>query len=142
VKRHFDRNPDVQIIRLDSPGGWMAEAHLLGQWIESRQLSTYTSRGCFSACTSAFIAGRRRILNPEARLGFHQGQAGRVKSVGLANGSIEKEKAYFLSHGVKKDFVEKAFSTPYEKMWIPLPGELLLARVVTHVSTDTADLED
>jgi len=142
VKRHLDRNPEVKIIRLDSLGGWMAEAHMLGRLIETRQLSTYTSQGCFSACTSAFIAGNRRILNPEARLGFHQGQVGRVTSIDLASRSIETEKAYFLSHGVKKDFVKKAFSTPYEKMWIPLPGELLLARVVTHVSTDTADLED
>ena len=72
VKRLLDANPEVRVIHLNSIGGRIAEARVLRQLIQSRNLITYSSRGCLSACASAFMGGRIRILNRNAQLGFHQ----------------------------------------------------------------------
>jgi hypothetical protein len=49
----------------------LGEAEKLYETIKSRNLATYTSSRCYSACTIAFIAGHERWLKQNAKLGFH-----------------------------------------------------------------------
>ena len=132
VKRQLDANPRVTVIHLDSPGGRLAEARSLRQVIQLRGLNTYTSKGCFSACAHAFLAGTTRVIASDARLGFHQAHFP-GSSPKSALRIMKEEESYFLSRGVTSSFIKKAFSTPSEKMWTPSPEELLSAHVVTQL---------
>ncbi len=123
--------PNVWLVRLNSDGGYALEGRRLHFFIKGRQLSTYTETGCFSACTDAFIAGRERILKTGSQLGFHQSWFTGMPYRWI-KGEDEKTKRLFLEAGIKKDFVEKAFSISGDDMWFPSLQELIEAGVITH----------
>ena len=133
VQKELDKAPSVSVIHLNSIGGRVVEARKLRDLIVQRGLSTYTELGCNSACVVAFIAGKMRVLNQKAKLGFH-----RYSPLGgLAEESIEDQmridKLYFKHvAGIDRRFVEKAFSTPSDDVWYPSIDELIEAGVVTH----------
>lgn len=133
VRKHLEANPNIRVIHLNSIGGRVAVAKKLHDLIRSRQLITYSSRGCFSACVWAFLGGSIRVLNKNAKLGFHQAFFPGLSSDELA-GEIEADKRFFISAGVDASFVQKAFSTPSHDIWEPSTDELLKAGVITQVS--------
>lgn len=133
VKKQLEANPEIRAIHLNSPGGRIAEARTLRDLIKSKNLVTYSSQGCQSACASAFMGGSERLINRNARLGFHKPRFPGLTSI-QTNDLTEAEKRYFLSRGVDEDFVRKAFSTPNNDMWLPSPDELLQARVITGIT--------
>jgi len=133
VRKIFKNHPGIKIIRLDSFGGRVKEARFLRDFIRDKNLVTYSSRGCLSACTIPFLAGSQRILNQRAKLGFHQ-----YSFPGLSGEQFKeaylKEKAFMTAIGVDPKFSEKAFSTASDDMWYPSHVELLSANVVTRIT--------
>lgn len=125
----LDANPGVTLVHLNSSGGRVAEARRLRDLIASRRLSTYTSRQCTSACVIAFLAGERRLISPDAKIGFHQYSVAGRSGV-LTAADMEKDKRYFISRGVSAPFVDRAF-LPTSVMWYPTPEEMLAANYVT-----------
>ena len=123
--------PSVRVIHLNSRGGRIAEATMLRNLIKEFKLSTYTEAGCYSACTTAFLAGQMRILDVNAKLGFHQGYLAGLPRF-LMQETEKEEMKFFLEKGVSNDFVRKAFSVPHDDMWYPSTDELIKAGVVTH----------
>jgi hypothetical protein len=63
---------DRPLLRLQSPGGRIAESVSLARLIRRHSLDTYVESECDSACTVAFLSGRERIATLDARLGFHR----------------------------------------------------------------------
>ena len=63
--------PALRTVHLSSIGGRLGEALHLAREIRLRGLDTYVSDGCYSACTVAYAAGRRRFLRDGAELGYH-----------------------------------------------------------------------
>jgi len=82
----------------------------------------------------AFIAGKMRILNQKAKLGFHRySPLGGLPEESMED-QIRLDKLYFKHvAGVDRRFVEKAFSTPSDDMWYPFIDELIEAGVITHM---------
>ena len=72
VEALLAENADVRTIELSSIGGRVQEARKLARLIEARGFDTRSPKGCFSACTIAFMAGKERWLSPKAALGFHR----------------------------------------------------------------------
>jgi hypothetical protein len=128
-------NPGVGVIHLNSPGGLVGEARQMFALIQERQLITTTDRYCASACVLAFLGGRERYLAPGAKLGLH-GESSDVVDASHIAAFAEADKRTMLSLGIPADFVDKAFSTPSDQLWVPSVGELESARVITGVSTD------
>ncbi len=125
----LNAHPSVSLIHLNSRGGRVAEARKLRDLIASRHLSTYTSRQCTSACVIAFLAGERRLISADAKIGFHQYSiAG--KSGALTTADMEKDERYFLSRGVSAVFVKRAFK-PISDFWYPTPEQMLAAHYIT-----------
>ncbi len=121
--------PGVTVIHLNTGGGRVAEARKLRDLIASRHLSTYVSTECASACVIPVLAGDRRLLAPDAKVGFHQYTfAGRATAATVAD--METEKAYFKSRGVSPAFVERAFQ-PTSALWYPTHDQMLAARFIT-----------
>ncbi len=130
VRRTLDANPKVRLVHLNSSGGRVVEARALRDLIDSRKLSTYTSSGCASACTLAYAAGQKRLIASNAQLGFHQYSFPGLKESAF-QGEYEKDKRDWLSRGFARDFVDRAFATPSNRLWKPSHEELFEWGVVT-----------
>ena len=121
---------NVKVIRLDSPGGRLFEAQRIGELIRRRNIDTFVSGRCFSACTIVFLNGKERRIDFGARLGFHQasfpgmGAEGRRRAMALQGGMLRQL-------GMPADFVRKVNATPPQDIWIPSTFELMAAHVVT-----------
>jgi len=132
VKKFLDAAPAIEVIHLNNQGGLIAEAHRLYKTIQERNLITYTSTECVSACAIAFLAGRERYLAESGRLGFHGVSFGELgeETIGGLNDEVRHTLA---KHGVPKSFVDRALSASSKEMWYPSNDELTRANVINSV---------
>jgi hypothetical protein len=133
VRQIFRENPNIRIIRLNSFGGRVKEANNLKNFMRGKNLTTYTSQGCLSACTLPFLAGTKRVLNQSARLGFHQ-----YSFPGLSQKDFyadhQRDKKFMISMGIDEKFATKAYSIPPDDMWFPETDLLLKANAITSIT--------
>jgi hypothetical protein len=130
IARTLRTQPAVKMIVLNSHGGRVGEARKLRDFITARKLTTFTSAGCFSACTLAYAAGERRLIGKNASLGFHQYAFPGVQQSAFHR-QYEKDKSDWLARGFDRAFIERAYATPHEDLWQPEHRELFTARFVT-----------
>ncbi len=130
VSRLLAEHPQVTGIILDSGGGQIYEGRGLARLIRENALATYSLDECVSSCTTAFVAGTRRTLGANARLGFHQYKSYAVVPVIDVDEEQAKDRALFEAQGVSAGFLRKMFEQPPDNMWWPEVEELLDARVV------------
>ncbi|MBN1180887.1 MAG: DUF4339 domain-containing protein [Bacteroidales bacterium] len=130
VEKILNTHPSIKIIHLNSIGGRVVEARKLRDIIYSRKLSTYTSSGCSSACTLAFMGGNKRLIAKNAYLGFHQYSFPGLQQPAYSN-EYNKDKQDWRSRGVSESFIEKAYATPNNEIWKPSHKELLDANFIT-----------
>jgi hypothetical protein len=129
----LDAHPTVTTLHLNSIGGRVVEAQKLRDMIAERDLRTYTSTECASACVLAFMAGTERLLGPNARIGLHS------YSVGGSDTSAQdyaSDYAFARAHHIDTALLEKGFATTSSSMWYPTPQELLDANLVTRLAGD------
>lgn len=122
---------------LNSTGGNVYQARGIAKLIEKNGLDTYAFGTCYSACTLAYIAGKRRYLGIDGKLGFHGYQANpNIKNPVL---DIDKEQQtdleFYSRHITDSAFIEKIFSINCSGLWEPHLEELLNAGVVHEVIT-------
>lgn len=137
IENLLEKNPTVEGIILDSAGGRSYEGLELARIINEKGMDTYSLKGCYSACTTAFIAGHRRFLGLGATLALHNFSS-RIESVDQLlkkeyEREQEKHKNYFQLQRISQDFIEKLFVTQHSDFWIPSLDELLEAKVVHQV---------
>jgi hypothetical protein len=125
--------PHVHVLRLNSLGGRVTEARRLRDIAASNRLTTYTSTGCFSACTLAFAGGRERVVYKGAKVGFHQYAFPGVLP-GQFDAEYAQDRSFLLSLGVDPFFVHRMFALSSDDMWEPSSDELLKARFITATS--------
>ncbi|MEO3430816.1 hypothetical protein AAFN88_18320 [Pelagibius sp. CAU 1746] len=128
--------PDIRGIVLDSPGGHVYEGRGVAKLILRYGLDTFVFRLCSSACTTAFIAGKVRVLGPEGRLGFHQHWMDADYPVYLVDEEAEMQKdlAFYEAQGISEGFREQVFVTPHDGLWFPSVEEMRAAGVVDRIS--------
>lgn len=128
----LDNNKDIQTVSLSSSGGNVFAARAMALKIAELGLNTHVDKDCFSACTLIFLAGKDRTIGKTAQLGFHSYATNLViTSVTLdIQEQTNKDKKYLMSRGVSNDFIQKAYSTPSVKIWIPTQQELQDAGVL------------
>ena len=92
-------------------------------------------RGCFSACSTAFIAGRKRYLVEGANLGFHAYGVSSVSLRALVDIQHEQQKdqRIYEQQGVSRDFLDRLFSADHDSMWYPEIDELIDHNIVHEV---------
>jgi hypothetical protein len=122
----------IRVVHLNSEGGRITDARKLRDLLSKRRAATYSSAGCYSACTLVFMAGERRVLAQSATLGFHRASFPGVRPEYFEVAS-EGDRLYFLERGVAPDFVERAFGTSETDLWKPTRGELFAAGVITEI---------
>jgi hypothetical protein len=133
VRTILETNPGVLLIHLNSRGGRVVEARKLRDLIVERHLSTYTGNECFSACVIAYAAGGERLIDHGAKLGLHQYSS--LRPADLEN-EYNIDRQFLLAQGVSRQFVERAFKTPNNGVWIPTHQELLEAKLATRYARE------
>jgi hypothetical protein len=126
----------IRVVHLDSIGGRVGEAVKLNELLRSQGLDTYVSSGCYSACTIAFAAGRRRILRDGAVLGFHAPTFPAMSKDDMDT-ALLRQRRVFTEAGFDKSFIDKALATPNSDMWKPSVDTLTAAHVITGLSDGT-----
>jgi tetratricopeptide (TPR) repeat protein len=127
LARLLAANTSITVIHLQSPGGFYYQQIEMAQVIKRRGLDTYVSERCHSACANLFLAGRKRLIGPAARIGFHEGsRPGGAPSIDAS----AMLKAELLKSGLSEHFARRALQP---KLWYPLPTELLAERIATRV---------
>jgi curved DNA-binding protein CbpA len=134
-------NPDIGGIILDCSGGRIYEGRELSKLILIYGLDTYSLKGCYSAGTVAFISGTNRFLGTGATLGFHQYHMGydRLDEFVDVEEEQEKDLLIFKRKDIKKEFLEKLYTSSAEDLWFPSREELLSAGVI-HGVVNPSDL--
>jgi len=136
IEAVLDAHPSIKLVHLTSIGGRVEEAKKIARLLKARGLSTYVSSECTSACTLVFLGGERRLLNRNARMGFH-----RFDFPGqdfAAQASMRREGIdFYAAQGVDRKFAERVFDTPATAVWYPTVAELQAAGVVTALADET-----
>ncbi len=135
IKTLLDSSPQIRVIHLDSQGGRVGEARHLAELVTARELVTYVSNQCISACTLVFLAGRERYVGAHAKLGFHSAGFPGIDADQIASENAT-DKRYMLGRGVAPAFADKVYSTPNSDLWFPPTDELFAAHVATQRATD------
>jgi ATP-dependent protease ClpP protease subunit len=126
-------NPYVDSIVLNSNGGLVYEGSQLSFLILSNSLNTYTTSGCKSACTIAFISGNRRYISKGSNLGFHQYSNYRKQSAieKIALFDLQQDDAnLFKKRGVSEEFIDLMYQASPDDMWYPTDDELFAYGIV------------
>ena len=136
VTRELEANPAIRRIVLESDGGNIYEARGLSRLIRDNGIDTRTESHCNSACTTVFIAGKRRSATASARLGFHQYRIDADYDVPNADPAAEQERdmALFTQSGIAPWFLARIFETEASGMWFPTMDELLASGVVHEIA--------
>jgi hypothetical protein len=125
-------NPRVRRIRLESGGGALSEGTKLRGIILSRDLDTYTTRECSSACVSAFAGGRFRYLRRGARMGLHLPRNWDAFSGNPVASSYSAELRYFQDRGLPDWFLGNWIRTG-RTFWYPTEFQLTSSGLVTQL---------
>jgi hypothetical protein len=124
--------PHAQVVHLDSIGGRIGAAMNVADIIAARQLNTYVSHVCASACTLAFLAGKQRWIGEHGRLGFHS-----ATLAGAANPIAEAGfRQAYQRYALPVAFLDRVFRTAPNEVWVPSNAELLEAHIITGVARD------
>ena len=133
LKQILAAAPQIRVLHINSYGGRVAEARNLAKVVRERQLTTYVSETCASACTLVFLAGRQRWLGRSAKLGFHAPDYAKLMPPEQATALEAKDKAELQKLGVTASFANKVYSTSTDDMWWPTLPELTSANVISGV---------
>jgi len=125
----LDRASNVQRVRLYSGGGYVSVAGAIRNDIAERRIDTFVDSQCASACTIAFLAGQRRIVTHNARLGFHRFSR-QGKDTGVGEPMLMR---YYWVAGIAQGFIDRVAITPPEEVWYPAVEEMRAAGVITEV---------
>ena len=119
--------PNARVVRLESPGGHLLPAMQIATIIQQRGLDTYVGRLCASACTIAFLGGRRRWLAPDARLGFHDAIAPGFP----ADQATALLRSIYEKFAVPAPFIARVIRTPHTTVWYPDQDQLRAVHFTT-----------
>lgn len=114
--------PNVRVIILESPGGYVDEALSLAAEIRSRGLSTAIPKGfaCYSACTYLFFAGKEHVVR--GALGVHAvAQEGAAPGGKVYDGDV---RAALKRYGCPAGVIQAMASTPSSDLHVFSPREI------------------
>jgi hypothetical protein len=139
VKKHGDY---IKTVIVNSPGGSVADALVMGKLIRERKFSTEVEAGtyCASSCPLVFVGGVDRKAGARAIIGVHQ-----VFSASLSDDIVSRDEMgeaqrisarcqrYLGDMGVDPQMWVNAMETPKQKLFVFTPDELKSLKIVTAV---------
>jgi len=131
-KQLTELDPKPQGVILNSPGGSVQDALLLGRYLRDADLTTALRSGdiCYSACPYLLAAGIDRSIPDDASVGVHQHYFGEstllpafvaVEDIQRGQGEVM---AYLDDMGIDPLVMQHALVTPPDEIYVLLPQEL------------------
>ncbi|MGJ8544901.1 MAG: hypothetical protein ACSHWZ_05610 [Sulfitobacter sp.] len=144
IKQLDDLTPTPARIVLNSPGGSVRDALLLGRDLRARALPTALRSGdiCYSACPYLLAGGTAREVPKDASVGVHQHYFGESSLLPafLAVETIQRGQAevmrYLDEMGIDLMIMQHALSTPPDEIYVLLPEELARYRFTAPAPTE------
>ncbi|OQW85952.1 MAG: hypothetical protein BWK72_19555 [Rhodoferax ferrireducens] len=119
LQRALAIEPKLNLIEVESPGGYVIEGMAMARLIQKNGLNTVAMGRCASACTLLFAAGHERYLGSQARLGFHRsGVFGQAPTAGWTD-TEDEIAGFYRSRGTSDAFIQRALDTPSDGLWEP-----------------------
>jgi hypothetical protein len=137
-KTALKSNTNVTKIALSSEGGSLVEGVALAHVIREAGLDTYVEFHCFSSCTFPFLAGKDRVISPNAKIGFHQSSnkyaiyAAPKKDAVVPGGDLLMRNVYAAAK-IDPAIIEQALKTPPTDIWMPSTAMMLSGNVATRM---------
>ena len=113
LERTLNNLPQARVLHVNSTGGRGYEAESMARLVRERNLITYTSEQCLSAATFVFIAGRERVMDANAAVGFHSGLRGTTSQKRSDNQSL---RVAMRAAGISDEFINRVVATPNDDM--------------------------
>lgn len=134
----LEKNEQITTVMLSSDGGIIFAARAMVIKITENGLNTKVKENCYSACTLIFMAGRNRELGDRGELGFHfyATKSTLTASILDIDAQVEKDKDYLRTRGVSEGFINTAYSTPPDEIWVPNKDQLERSGILTPIMTD------
>lgn len=129
AEQALSAHPKVRRVRLNSGGGALSEARRLREQIQRHGLDTDSTTGCSSACVSAYLGGRHRLLRRSAHMGFHLPRTAGYGVRSALSPEYARELAWFGRAGVPRDFLQRWIDSG-RAFWYPQPRQLQAAGLV------------
>ena len=134
VRAALDANPGVQVVRLESRGGRVAEGLALGTLLRDHSVITLVNGECSSACVTAFAGGARRIIGPNARIGLHSAGGAGFSGEVIASANHRSDE-FIAARGVDRRVLEQGAAVANDQIWFPSPQVLLSSGLATESSS-------
>lgn len=134
VREALDAHPEVQVVRLQSKGGRVAEGLALGTLLRDRNLDTLVEGECSSACVTAFAGGARRILGQNAAIGMHSA-GGAGFSADVVASANRRSDEFIAARGVDHRMLEQGAAIANDQIWFPSPQLLLSSGLATELAS-------
>lgn len=134
LSKALDIAPSVTTVVLYSKGGWVRQGNMIAKVIAERRLNTYVEQECTSACTIAFLAGKERSAEPNAKIGFHSFRAVGANGKAGESSDLETARNTYRQAGLSPSFIAKVVGTSNDKVWYPSHDEMLAEGVLTRQS--------
>ncbi|MCW5715303.1 MAG: hypothetical protein KIT43_12390 [Bauldia sp.] len=118
-------HPDVALLVLDSPGGLTEQARVISELVYALGIDTFVPEGagCYSACSTIFFGGTRRVAVGE--LGVHRSYSDEVfvrpDEIALLLGFTLESWMHF---GIPLRAILATYRTPNEDIHVFTPGEI------------------
>jgi hypothetical protein len=131
LRKSLDALPNAATVVLDSSGGLFDESNQIAKLIADHHLDTYVQHECSSACTVAFLAGKRRCISETAKMGFHAGRSLATAPSISMRGLESVQRNEYAKAGLPLGFIDRILATPSTTLWVPSHAELSDAHVLT-----------
>ena len=124
--------PKPEGVILNSPGGSVHDALMLGRYLRSADLTTALRSGdiCYSACPYLLAAGTSRTIPDDASVGVHQHYFGEstLLPAFVAVNDIQRGQGEVMTYldrmGIDPLVMQHALVTPPSEIYVLLPEEL------------------
>lgn len=131
-------------VRLNSPGGSVSDALVIGQRLRDEGFNTVMEAGdiCLSACPYVLAGGVARKIDEDAQLGVHQHffDVNTILPAFLAVEDVQRGQGAVMVHleamGVDPLVMQHALVTPPDEIYILLPEELELYRFASQPDSE------
>ncbi|NJM83214.1 MAG: hypothetical protein HC844_12640 [Tabrizicola sp.] len=122
----------IRTLRLNSPGGSVTDALMIGRAVRDAGLDTALAATdiCLSACPYILAGGVARSVHPEAQVGVHQHSFGEstVLPAFLAIEDVQRGQgevmAYLDGMGIDLRLMQHALTTPPDEIYVLLPRQV------------------
>ena len=148
------KHKEIDTLILKSEGGIIEVADKMADLVIDAELNTLVEENCESACVTIFLAGKNRIMELGAKIGFHASwwSAENIQSYYQNNKEVQdwetpfdfaswlyedtqkeifEQFEYLLERGVQPHFAIQTLKAGSDGMWYPRRKELLKGGILT-----------